>query len=249
MAVINLRDAIPEFAATFEERLNFFATGADGISLVASKRAGKWKVKAKQMGANSLVMDVEEAEPYLRKTLKKHGIPEVEIERYARQFQTSPEGQTLLLPTGETFVKNGVVVQIPELKGQFLDDRLAVLIAFEFLSLCLGPVIMGSSFDAIRDYICDGTRTNQCQVLNKRAREYRPRHSIRFQLRDDNVTAFIEFFGWYVFEVSFRDIHPPAHELVYIEDLQNKQALMALSPEDAKRGNWIVLQESPAVSM
>ena len=241
MAVAHIRNTIPQLAATIEDGLDFAGEGAGGELIVASRKGGKWKTKAREVDRSCLVMDTTDAEKYLRNRLKKHGMLEAEIGTWAKQFRDCDNGKELRLPTGEIVVKNEATVQIPRLTERHVDNRVAVLIAFEFLALCLGHAIYERGFDAIRDYIRNGTKTEHVQVLNKATRRYRPMHTVRFQIREKDLTVFVQFFGWYVFEVTFRDILLPSQEVVYVEDLKNKQSLMALSLDDARHGSWTAL--------
>ncbi|MGH9711855.1 MAG: hypothetical protein ACRD5M_00955 [Candidatus Acidiferrales bacterium] len=241
MAVWYLRNSIPQLAAQIEEGLDFVAEGAGGATVVVSQKKGRWKTRAKEITGNCLVMDTNEAEKYLENKLKKRDVPSGEIEGWAKRFEDCENGQELQLTTGETFLKNEATVRLPQLTGQPVDDRVPVLIAYEFLALCFGEKILGPDFNAIRDYIRVGNKIEQVQVLNKRTHQYSPDHRVKFRVRDNALTVFVQFFRWYVFEIRFCNIPTPSEEIVYIEDLENKQRLLALSLEDAKQGNWTVL--------
>lgn len=241
MAVHYVRDSVPELADKIEEGLNFVAEGAGGPTLVVSQKKGRWKTRAKEITANCLVMDSNDAQKYLESKLRKRDMPNVEIEAWAKRFADCENGQELQLTTGETFLKNEATVRLPQLTSRPVDDRVPVLIAYEFLALCFGEKIFGPEFNAIREYIRLGTKTEQVQVVHKSTRQYTPDHRVRFRVIDNTLTVFVQFFRWYVFEIKFCDIPMPSEEIVYIEDLKNKQALLALSPEDAKQGNWTVL--------
>jgi hypothetical protein len=241
MAVWYLRDRIPTLAAHYEEGLDFVAEGSDGMALVASQKKGRWKTKAREITGNCLVMDTMDAKRHLRNGFKKQGMPSAEIELWAKKLEECKNGQRLQLPTGETLLRNEATVGLPQLTGRFVDDRVPVFIAYEFLALCLGKKIVGPDFNAIRDYIRVGTKTEQVQVLHTRTRQYTPDHRVRFQLSHNTLTVLIQFFRWYVFEIRFCNIPMPSEEIVYVEELENRQSLLALSPEDAKQGNWTVL--------
>jgi len=237
MTVHHLRDKIPQLAARIEEGLLFTAEAADGTTVDVSRKR-RWKTRATET-----VRDTEDAPTYIGNKLKKRGFSEPEVESWINRFAACRNGQELQLPTGETLIKNEGIVQLPKLTEPFVDDRVAVLIAFEFLALCLGESKLGAEFDAVRNYIRVGTKTDQVQVLNKgtRTRRYLARHTVRFRVKEKTLTVFVQFFEWCVFEVLFRNILVPSKEIVYIEDLENKRRLIALSPEDAMQGNWTVL--------
>ncbi len=241
MAVWHLRDRIPELATQIEEGLKFIAEGVGGTTVVTSRKQGRWKTKARKLDGNCLEMDTKDAKNYLRNRLKKQGLPKAEIESWTKRFEDCENGQELQVATGETFLKNEATVKLPQLTEQSVDDRVPVLIAYEFLALCLGDKILGPDFSAIRDYVRVGTSTEQVQVLNKRTHHYSPDHRVRFKVKDNTLTVFIQFFGWYVFEIRFCNVPTPSEEIVYVEDLENRQRLIALSSEDAKQGNWTFL--------
>lgn len=241
MAVHYLRDSIPELADKIEEGLNFVAEGAGGAAVVVSQKNGRWKTRAKEISGNCLVMDSNDAQKYLASKLKKRDMPNLEIEAWAKRFADCENGQELQLTTGETFLNNEATVRLPELTSGPVDDRVAVLVAYEFLALCFGEKIFSPEFNAIRDYIRLGTKTEQVHVVHKITRQYTSDHRVRFRVIDNTLTVFVQFFRWYVFEIKFCNIPMPSQEIVYIEDLEKKQRLLALSPEDAKQGNWTVL--------
>jgi hypothetical protein len=241
LAVAHLRTRIPKLAAQFEEGLDFVAEGTGGTTVVVSQKKGRWKTRAKEITGGCLVMDTMDAEKHLRNGLKKQGMPGTKVEVWARKFEDCSNGQEFQPPTGETFLKNEATVGLPQLTGRFVDDRVPAFIAYEFLALCLGERILGPDFSAVRDYIRVGTRTEQVQVLPKRTRQCTPDHRVRFRLRDNTLTVFVQFFRCYVFEIRFCNIPMPSEEIVFIEDLENRQRLLALSPEDAGHRNWTVL--------
>jgi hypothetical protein len=245
MAVRHLRNRIPKLAAQFEEGQNFVAEGPGGTNVLVSEKRGKRKVRAKETHSNGLVMDMADVPRYIRNRLRKRGILQSEIESYVSLFAACEDGQKIQLPTGDTIVKSTATIGLPQLTKRFLGDRLPVLIAFEFLALCLGDSILGQELDAIRNFIHFGTKTEGVEVLNKMTRKYRPAHSIRFRVKGGAVKVFVQFFGWYVFEVAFRGVSGPPAEIVYIEDLESRQRLLALSPQDAALGNWAPV--SPAI--
>lgn len=241
MALSCVRARIPKLAAQIEEGLDFVAEDAGGTAVVVSQKKGRWKTKAKEIADNCMVMDTKDAEKYLRNGLRKQGMHGAEIELWAKKFENCNNNQELQLPNGETFVKKEAAVGLPRLTERFVDDRVPVFIAYEFLALCLGESILGPDFSPMRDYIRVGTKTEQVQVLQKRTRQCTPDHKVRFGLSDSTLTVFVQFFRCYVFEVRFCSIPLPSEEIVYIEDLENRQRLLALSPEDARQGNWTVL--------
>lgn len=241
MAVQNLRDRIPELARQFEEGLDFVAESVDGTAVMASRKRGKWKTRARETNGNCLVMDTEDVPTYIRNTLKKQGVFGSEAECWVNRLAACENNEQLQLPTGDILIKNEAPVLLPKLTEGFVDNRVPVLIAFEFLALCIGNSIFGSEFDAVRKYIRLGIKTGQVEVLNKTTRKYDPAHTLRFRVNKQRLAVVVQFFGWYVFEINFRRIPIPSKEIVYVEDLENKQRLMALSPKDAAQANWVVL--------
>jgi hypothetical protein len=242
VAFAHLRNRIPQLAAKFEEGLDFIAQRPDGAIVVVSQKKGIWKTKAKGIPANRLVMDTTEAEAYVRNSLKKQAMPGDEIKRWVRRFWDCGYGKELRLPNGDVVVKSEAGDPVPRLAGSRVDDRVPVLIAFEFLALALGESISSNRFDPIRGYLRNGLKTDRVQVTVKRTRgQFLPLHKVRFQKQEQALTVFVQFFDWYVFDVMFCDIPLPSEEVVYLEDLESKQSLIAISPYDARRGNWTVL--------
>jgi hypothetical protein len=239
MALHYLGDKVPELAKQFNEGIEFYAEGAGGFPVGVSWKGGSWKTKARQRNGNVLEIDTDEVPKFIRNTLKKQGLSKADIDYWVSQLTACENGQKIILPSGHTLVKNEATVQLPKLTEGFVDKRVPVLIAFEFLALCMGNSIFQASFDAVREYIRLGTGTRQVEVLEKRAREYDSSHTVRFRVEDGIVTVFVQFFRWYVFEVRFRNIPPPPRDIVYVEDLENKQILLALSHEEAKQGKWV----------
>jgi hypothetical protein len=240
-AVQALRGRIPEFASQFEEGLLFHAEGAAGIAVEVSRKGDTWKTKARDRNADGLIMDTGDVPKYIRNTLRKQGFSGPEAESWVDRLAACENGEELRLPSGDIQIKNKATVQLPKFTEGFLDDRFPALIAFEFLALCVGKLIFDPVFDAVRKYICFGTATEQVHVVPKRAHEFEPAHVVRFEVEEGGLTVFIEFFRYYVFEVTFRGIPTPPKEIVYLQDLENKLGLMALSREDASQGNWVVV--------
>lgn len=241
MAVWYLRDHIPQLAAQFEECQEFHAKGAGDIAVEASRKGDTWKTKARETNADGLIMDTEDVPRYVRNTMKKQGLSGSEAESWVNRLAACEDGEQFQLPTGDILIKNKATVQLPKLTEGFLDNRVPVLIAYEFLALCFGEKILGPDFNAIRECIRVGTKTEQVQVQNKRTRQYSPEHVVKFRVRHHSLTVFVQFFRCYVFEIAFCNIPMPPKEIMYVEDLKNRQRLLALSLEDAKQGNWTIL--------
>jgi hypothetical protein len=238
--MVSLRDEIPSLYDRFQDKAEFACRADDGSIIRASSHKGKTRVLPSQGSLDSMIRDTTEAPTILETLLKRHGATQGEISTFQSRFAEMEDDVPLILPTGHTFVKRRTPPMVPDLGGELIDNRLPALIAFEFWAVSIGRKIYDTTFDPIRQYICNGTMTGQVSVEARgcKNRGYDAFHTIAMEPLQGAIRAKIQFFRWIVFRVTFYGYDYRGPDSIYLEDLKAARPFIALSREDARQGNW-----------
>ena len=237
-----LKGQLPALYAKTQEKATFAGSAADGSVIRASVTNKGIKILPGRGANDSLILDTNEAAYALHTKLIRHGVSPEEAAMWKDRFVQLGEDAPLRTPTGETYVKRSTPPLRPEL-GQFrVDNRLLVLMVFEFLSLCIGRLIFRPSFDPVRQHIQNGLDTDVVTVEHFAAgREYDTFHAIAVAAMEGAIRVDIRLFRWIAYVVTLHGFDYCGPDSVYFEDLQTPRSLFAPTQEDARRGSWLTV--------
>ena len=243
-AVEALKDQLPGLYAKIREKATFIGNATDGSLVRASLTNQGMKILPGTGANNSLIIDTNEAANSLLKKLTRHGISPEEAIIWRDRFISLTEDIPLQIPTGETFVKQPTPPLRPEFSQSRINDRLPVLIAFEFLSLLIGNLILSPSFHPVRQYIQYGDTTRAVTVQRFGVgRDYHAFHTIAVHPIEKAIRVDIRLFKWIAYVVIFYGFDYRGLDSVYIQDLLTPQSLFAPTRGDASHGNWFSLED------
>ena len=119
----------------------------------------------------------------------------------------------------------------------FMDERIIILIVYNYLCLVLGDLIFNNRLNFIRDFIKNKTSTEKI-IVNQYpyTEEYRPYHEIFYITDDVSIKITLILFGSIVYEIVFKRITICNNNMILIEDLKNKRILIAKTFEEAEKG-------------
>jgi hypothetical protein len=188
---------------------------------------------------NSTILDTSTAPEAIAKKLRRFGLDQAAIDEYLAQVAHLPENEALPLPTGKVIMKKPMPKLVQEIPLRFADLRLFALMGFEFLALALGDAIYDSGLDSIRQYVADGTPTNDVVIESLLADDKHDTfHILRIELGDGETVVEIRLFRLMVYRVHFRGVTYTDLDVVYLEDLANSLSLVAPSLAHAGRGQY-----------
>jgi hypothetical protein len=176
--------------------------------------------------------------------LKKEGLPEDGIFAKIESFKKLELDKMISLSNNLRAVKRETGPIEPcftDVTGKsvgLLDERVPVLMAYEFLSLLRGNLILHEQFGFVRESIKNGTKSEKLLVEHVARKEYEPYHEIYPELLETEIIINIILFGWMWYKVHFKDFKLSSPDFVYLEDLKNKRPLYAKSVDEAKKGIW-----------
>jgi hypothetical protein len=241
IAVESLREEMPSLYDRFQEKAEFVGRANDGSIIRASIHNGEPRVLPSKGSGDSVITDTSKAPTAMETLLRRHGETQETIAAFKSRFEGIEDDVPLSLPTGDTFVKRSSPPLVLDLRGEFIDNRLPALIAFEFWALCIGRTIYDAAFDPIREYICNGTRTAQISVEELGGRNYDAFHSIAMEPLQGAIRTKIQFFRWIVYRVTLFGFEYRGPEWIYFLDLKARESFLAPSREGARQGNWFTI--------
>ena len=239
MAVDNLKPVLPKkLYQEMREGLALVGRTEDGLKVRATQRKGKLLVLHSEDPGRWRIKGIRETKREIKRHLDKMQRPEQEKNQLLARVDSLVEGEPLVLPGGQTFVKQPVSELFPDSTGCRVDERVPALIAYEFLALLLGEIIYDESFDGLRRYIRTGAKSNRHEVRRMAYKEYEPAHMIAIEVQESDFNVNVCFFGWLVFVVKFKNSVWRGPDIVCREDLKLGRCFLAKSRSDARKGIW-----------
>lgn len=242
LAIKNLKDVIPDIHEQYEEGKYYFGTDEDNNTFKMEYKDNNIKIKATKMKDESIIYDSEDALYHLKNIMKKNNVPEKKIERKLKLVNNLDNNEALNLTQNLSVVKKPLKKVSPDLRGDIIDKRLIVLIAYEYMGLLVGTEVYRNFFDKIRKYILgQKIATEEFEVEYLRYKEYKPFHKMYSGIQEDHIKIYILLFGKLLYKVKFYEITAGTNEFVYVEDLENKKSFLAKSVEEAQNGVYYEL--------
>lgn len=242
MAVENLESDLP--ASLFRKLMKgqrFVGKNEQGGPTVQIvHREGKGKVRAQAQPDGSLLIDTSKAPNQIRQRLERLGATPEQVEEALRRFDLAPENEVVLLMDGLSAIKWSTDRVEPDLTMPSIDNLLLLLIAYEYLALCLGKGIFYDYFDPVREAILGGAWPNAISVERLTTDNYRPEHRLWVIAGEDRLSVHIDLFGWSAYVVTFHGITYSGPLPAYLDNLRDgdRMSLIAPSLEEARAGNF-----------
>jgi hypothetical protein len=234
-----LGNDIPNLVEKASRRRTLIGQAEDGSIITAAESQGGIRILPSKGSGGSVLKGVEEAKEDLEKTLARRGAAEAEITEWQQRYDQLPNDTPMTTPSGLKFIKRTSPPLQTDPRGRLISSRLPALIAFEFWSLVIGKRIYEKAFDPVRQYIRDGTKSNQLIVENLQGTKYDCFHKVAMELINGCIATSIQLFRWIAFRVTFRGYDHRGADSLYYQDLKIGHAFCALTKSDATHGRWI----------
>lgn len=241
LAVRNLRGEIPELFERVENGQEYYGRDRQGRLVKCTYKDSTFRVKARKDTDGSIWLDTCKGISDIRKILKKDGLTEKQIDEEIRSFVAQENDVEMHLSNSTKVIKRPVCDLFPSLQSSFLDDRFAVLLAYEYLSLILGNSIFNGGLDFVRAFIMEGKSSENIIIERLHGHHYGSWHKLYPEFLDEEVVINIRLFEWLCFKVHLKKVSIKGQERVYIEDLKNKKTLFADSLEEAKKNIYYTI--------
>lgn len=242
LAIKNLKNKIPELFEAMENGQVYNATDVNKNFVKLKYKNSKLEIIANKKEDKTIIIDTKKAikNKNIEKILKKDGLPKNEIVDKIQSFEKLKDNKIVRLSKNTKIVKWSIEPKSisPNLQGRFIDDKIIILMAYEFLSILIGNLIYEDKFDFIRECIKNGKISNKLVVERLTSRHYGPYHKIYSELSETEIVINIILFGWRVYKVHFKNLKLSNDSPVYLEDLQDKRALFARSINEARKNNY-----------
>ena len=239
MALEYLKSDYPSLYKRLLKRGKFVGRGVDGSRVEAIEYKTGIKVISTSDAKGIHSHDTEEAKSIMSNMLEKSGYESEIIDLWIERFSSLSEDKPIQIPTGDIFIKRKMPDLVPRLSTELIEDRLPVLIAYEFLSLMIGNLIYDSAFDSVRECILTGEATSRITVERLRGKEYDVFHDIYIEPGEESFNVIIVLFRWIVFKVIFHGYNYLGTDSFYREQLDPQKSLFAITREDAREGRWL----------
>lgn len=240
VSVKALRDTLPVLYQAFQEGQVYHAEMNDGSILSATYRKGKLRVIPGPGKNGAVIKSSPDTRKDIERTLKKRGYISDQIHEILADFDRLQDNSPLELPDGRVVIKKAIPPLNLDLKGNWIDDRLAGLIAYEFATTIVAEKIYNHRLDPVRRYILGGDPTPLLKVQRFVGRQAEPAHAICVLPQEDSLIVDIRLFRALIFKVTFEKVVFRAQTPVYFEDLKGKRSMVASSLEDAQKSRWMV---------
>lgn len=228
LAVLNLKGELPRLHQAFTKNVSYAAPGPDGAPIFV--RADK--LRARRTSEGTYLIDSRRAARHLAKLLRKRGLPEKHIQAKITEFDLLEDGKPLEMGAGLQVRRSTITELSPSLRDGFVDERFAVMVALEFLSLQLPDAVQTPNFDSLRAYVAGGDPPATVEVERLTTKTYAPFHGLRWERHDDMLEFFIHLFGWLVFRVRFLKIQVRGRMAAYYEELNTANSYLSQDGRD-----------------
>lgn len=238
LAVQNLRNDLPELFQSFERKQRFVATDSSGQAVIVTRQNSENRIRAERRDDGSFVFDPVKDESNIRSLLRGRVWTDERIQAF---FQEFPRDDSYIFID---FAKEPIISHIkiesyfPELNSPEIDDRAIVLIAYNYLCLLFGNLVLDENLNFIRKYIRNGENCDRIEIQSLISLEYKPYHAIFSEVNQQDSLISVILFGWVKYVVKLKNMIYRGPDIVFVQDLKDKRILVAKSMDEANKGNY-----------
>lgn len=188
---------------------------------------------------NSFILPTKNTAPYLHTQLNKLS----PIDEIKNMIYNTPNKTLKVVNKNISFIRWDVeTVTLDFSKNKPIEERVVVLMAYEYLSLIIGDNIYSEAFKEVRLLINGEIGSSKLiEIEQLTSKIPQPFHRIYPEYLKDRIIIHIWLFEYVVYKVIFKNIvlkNIDGNEIPYLEDLINKKSYIAKSVSEAKKDIW-----------
>jgi len=243
LAVGHLESDIPELFEAIENNQLYVTKDNNNDVIRLKYKNSRLEIISHKKEDGSLVLDSKKGIKNIKQMLKKDRLSEDEIVNKIQSFQELDHNKVIKLSKSVQVTRWSTGPTFPSLQGPLLDEKVIALMAYEFLSLLLGNLVCESRLDFVREFIKEETKSDKLFIENLHSEKYGALHVIYPELSDTEVIINIILFRWLVYKVhikvNIKDFNVLSSDFVYVEDLKNRNTLIAESVNEYRQGIFL----------
>lgn len=237
LAINHLRHNLPRLYNRIEEGQDYIAHKKDKTTSEAILKNGRIKSKAEKSTDGSINIDKQDTEKKIKEILTKEGLTKEEIEKKLDEFEKVEVGKRHKLTDSITVIKNRFVSWFQKPSDTNIDDRVITLIAYNYLCMVIGDIILDSRMNFLREFILEGTKTDDLVIEQiPYTSKYEPYHKIFSEPGDTDIKVTIVLFGSIICIVTVKNLTAPKDfNWILVQDLEERSVMISESFEAVKR--------------
>jgi hypothetical protein len=237
LAINSLKNNLPKLFNKIEEGQEYIAHKIDKTTSDAVLKDGKIKSKAEKGDDGSINVDRQDTEKKLIEILTKEGLSKEEIENKLDEFKNIEVDKPHKLTDSITVIKRKFISWFQKPSEPYIDERVIALIAYNYLCMVIGDIIIDSRMNFMREFILNGTKTanliiDQIPYTNK----YAPYHKIFSEPGETEIKVTIVLFGPIICIVTVKNLSAPKdYNWILVQDLDEASVMISESFEAVKK--------------
>lgn len=234
-----LKVIIPDIYKNIELSQRYLSKSPAGTVVSGIRRRSGVVLLSGLQTDNSFILPTKNTASYLHAQLNEAS-PMDEIKN---MVYDTPNKTLKVVSESLSFIRWDIETVTPDFsKNKPIEERVAVLMAYEYLSLIIGGNIYSEAFKEARQLIngeIDNSKLIKVEQLTSKTPQ--PFHRIYPEYLEDRIIINIWLFEFVVYKVIFKNIvlkNINGNEIPYLEDLVNKKSYVAMSVGEAKKNIW-----------
>lgn len=240
LTVNYLKNILPNLFMDVEKGQLYTGINEPGDTSELIFKKGKLRTRTKMNSEGILNIDSKDTSKHIKSILNKEGLSSQEISKSILNFEKTEIDKPIKLSGKYSAIKRKFkdIYQAP---GEIdMNERVIVLIAYNYLCFILGSVMFNEKLNFIRDFIKNNTTSKNIEIeQNPYTNDYEPFHRIYYEANDVSITVFILLFGSLNYKVKFFGFTTINQNKILIEDLKNNRILFSESFDEIKKGYYL----------
>ena len=237
LAINYLKKKLPRLYKEIEEGQEYIAHKIDKTTSEAVLRNGRIKSRAEKAVDGSINVDRQDTEKKLKEILTKEGLTKAEIDEKISDFKKIDINTPYKITDTITVIKRAFVKWFQKPSEPYIDERVIVLIAYNYICMVAGEGICDFRMNFIREFILNGTKTDNLIIEQiPFTNEYAPYHKIFSEPSDTEIKVTIVLFGSIVSIVTVKNLSVPKEKnWILVQELEERSVFISESFEAVKR--------------
>ncbi len=205
-AIWLLRRRVPSLFDSFGRRQQFIGTDTSGLQVPMFRKGGRFSVQSGPGPTDSLVLDEHRDRRRVEELIQAEERRGIDVTGSRGQFVSAPPNQAVTISPRLTIIKRCIDESsiFPDHRAtRAIDNRLPVLIAYNWLCLLLRDVVLDVNLQSARDFVRDGGNVNGlCVETIRPCSRYPQAHHKVCVIQSKPLRMKVILFGWLEYSVT-----------------------------------------------